>query len=117
MFAAGRALILAAATAVAVSCAGADARALGYRDILGKWCSATARLEFTRQAMGVYKFTDKTRSSNKVQRYEFTNAGVSVYWYNGGDLTISDFGEFSTDNRTMFLQPPGNVPRREYHRC
>jgi len=42
---------------------------------------------------------------------------VNVYWYNGGDLTISDFNDFSADNRTMFLQPPGDVPRREYHRC
>ena len=117
MFAIGRVLILAAATAVAVSCAGADARALSYRDILGKWCSATARLEFSRQAMGVYKFADKTRSSNKVQRYEFTDTGVSVHWTNGGELTSSDFGEFSADNRTMFLQPYGNIPRREYHRC
>jgi hypothetical protein len=32
-------------------------------------------------------------------------------------LTSSDFGEFSADNRTMFLQPAGNVPRREYRRC
>jgi hypothetical protein len=113
----GRALIVAAATAVAVSCAGADARALGYREILGKWCSATARLEFSRQAMGVYKFADKAHASNKVQRYEFTKTGVSVHWYNGGELTSSDFGEFSADNRTMFLQPSGEVPRREYHRC
>src|SRR3954467_15835132 len=78
----GRALILAAATAAAVSCAGADAHALGYRDILGRWCSATARLEFARQAMGLYKFADKSRSSSKVQRYEFTpgGAGVIVHW-------------------------------------
>jgi hypothetical protein len=108
---------LATLTAAAVSCADADASALGYRDILGKWCSATARLEFSRQAMGVYKFADKARSSNKVQRYEFSATGVSVHWYNGGELTSSDFGEFSADNRTMFLQSAGTVPRREYRRC
>ena len=113
----GRALIFAATTAAAVSCAGADAHALAYRGILGKWCSATARLEFSRQAMGVYKFADKSRSSSKVQRYEFTPTGVIVHWYNGSELTSSDFGEFSADNRTMFLQPAGNVPRREYRRC
>lgn len=113
----GRALIFAATTAAAVSCAGADAHALNYRDILGRWCSATARLEFTRQAMGLYKFADKSRSSSKVQRYEFNPTGVTVHWYNGGELTSSDFGEFSANNRTMFLQPSGNVPRREYRRC
>jgi hypothetical protein len=104
-------------TALAVSFAGADAHALGYRDILGKWCSATARLEFTRQAMGVYKFADKARASNKIQRYEFTATGVIVYWYSGGELTSGEFGEFSADHRTMSLQPPGDVPRREYRRC
>ena len=115
----GRALIFAATTAAAISCAGADAHALNYRDILGKWCSATARLEFTRQAMGLYKFADKSRSSSKVQRYEFTpnGTGVIVHWYNGSELTSSEFGEFSANNRTMFLQPGGNVPRREYRRC
>jgi hypothetical protein len=113
----GRALVFAATTAVAVGCAGADAQALGYRDILGKWCSATARLEFSRQAMGLFKFADKSRSSSKVQRYEFSATGVIVHWYNGGELTSSDFGEFSADNRTMFLQPSGDVPHREYRRC
>ena len=74
---------------------------------------------FTRQAMGLYKFADKARSSSKVERYEFTpnGTGVIVHWYNGGELTSSDFGEFSANNRTMFLQPSGNVPRREYRRC
>jgi hypothetical protein len=113
----GKALVFATTTALVASCAGTAAHALSYRDILGNWCSATARLEFSRQAMGVFKFADKSRSSSKVQRYEFVGTRVIVHWFNDQELTSSDFGEFSTDNRKMFLQPSGDVPRREYHRC
>jgi hypothetical protein len=114
---------LAKATAVAIaaitaaSLAGRDARALDYGDILGNWCSATARLEFSRNQMGVFLFLSKSHSSSRVTRYEFAGSTVTVYWEKDGKETSSDFGEFSTDGRTMFLQPAESVPRREYHRC
>jgi hypothetical protein len=109
-----------AIAALATACfAVRDAHALDYKDILGNWCSATARLEFSRTAMGVFLFSDKSRSSTRVTKYEFADAMVTVYWKKDGKETSSDFGEFSADRRTMFLQPneQGNVPRREYHRC
>jgi hypothetical protein len=96
---------------------GRDARALEYGDILGNWCSATARLEFSRTTMGVFIFSSKSKSSTRVTRYEFAGSIVTVYWEKDGSETSSDFGEFSADGRTMFLQPHENVPRREYHRC
>src|SRR6267142_2644967 len=99
------ALVAAATMAAATVGAANDAAALTYRDILGNWCSATARLEFTREAMGVFKFADKARVKNRVSRYEFSNAVVIVHWYDGKNLTSSDFGEFSADGRSMFLQP------------
>ena len=103
---------------IAMACfAVRDARALDYGDILGNWCSATARLEFSRATMGVFLFSDKSHSSARVRRYEFAGSRVTVYWENDGSETSSTFGEFSADNRTMFLQPANNVPRREYHRC
>lgn len=107
-----------AIAAVATAClAPSAARALDYGDILGNWCSATARLEFSRDTMGVLLFSDKSHSSARVTRYEFVGSLVTVYWMKDGSQTSSDFGEFSADHRTMFLQPHDNVPRREYHRC
>ena len=108
--------VFTATTAAALACAATDAHALSYRDILGKWCSATARLEFSRQAIGMFRFADKSHSSSKVQSYGFTDTTVTVYWPDSGKLP-SEFGEFSADNRTMFLQPAVNVARREYRRC
>ena len=107
---------LAAVIAVAC-CAGRDAHALTYKDILGSWCSATARLDFSRDAMGVLLFASNSRSKSRVTKYQFDGPIVSVYWMKDGKETSSDFSEFSADGRTMFLQPNENVPRREYRRC
>jgi hypothetical protein len=109
---------LAAIATIAAACLAAhDARALDYGDILGNWCSATARLELSRNAMGVFLFSDRSHSSTRVTRYEFAGSHVTIFWEKDGGETSSDFGEFSTDGRTMFLQPHESVPRREYHRC
>jgi hypothetical protein len=112
-----RASVVAMAAIAAASLAGRDARALDYSDILGNWCSATARLEFSRTTMGVFLFSSKSQSSTRVTRYEFTGSTVTVHWEKDGGETSSEFGEFSADGRTMFLQPARDVPRREYHRC
>lgn len=104
--------------AIAATCfAAGDAGALDYSDILGNWCSATARLELSRDTMGVFLFASKSHSTTRVTRYEFVGAIVTVHWKKDDKETSSDFGEFSADRRTMFLQPHENVPRREYHRC
>ena len=112
-----RAAVAAIAAIAVTSLADRDARALDYGDILGNWCSATARLEFSRKTMGVFLFLSKSQSTTRVSRYEFAGSTVTVYWEKDGKETSSDFGEFSTDGRTMFLQPADNVPRREYRRC
>jgi hypothetical protein len=107
-----------AIAAIAAACfADRDAAALTYRDILGNWCSATARLEFSRTEMGVFLFASKTHTSSRVTKYEFVGSTVTVYWMREGKETSSDFGEFGADGRTMFLQPAENVPHREYRRC
>lgn len=113
----GKARLVAAATAIATWCAAGDASAIGYGDILGNWCSATARLEFSRDTMGVFVFADKSHASHKISRYEFSDTTVTVRWYLNDNLTSSSFGEFSADGATMFLQPGEDVPRRAYHRC
>jgi hypothetical protein len=113
----GKALLVAGAAAVAFICAAGGASALTYDDILGNWCSQTARLEFSRDEMGVFIFSDKQRLSRKVTAYEFDGSVVTVRWYLDEKLTSSTFGEFSADGKTMFLQPGESVPRREYHRC
>jgi hypothetical protein len=113
----GKAGLVAAATALSMWCATSDASALGYDDIIGNWCSATARLEFSHETMGVFLFSDKSHLSRKITKYEFDGSTVTVRWYLENELTSSTFGEFSPDGRTMFLQPGTDVPRREYHRC
>jgi hypothetical protein len=112
----GKAWLVAAATAIAMGATG-DASALGYEDILGNWCSATARLEFSRETMGVFVFANKSHVSRKISKYEFSDKTVTVRWYLDNEATSSSFGEFSANGTTMFLQPGGDVPRREYHRC
>ena len=112
-----RVLAVTTATIAALACAGRDAHALTYSDILGNWCSATARLELSRDTMGVLLFESKSHSTTHVSKFEFVGSSVSVYWDKDGKTTSSDFSEFSADGRTMFLQPANNVPRREYHRC
>jgi hypothetical protein len=111
-----RASAVAIATIAAICFASRDANALSYSDILGNWCSATARLEFSRTAMGVFLFSSKSHSTTPVTRYEFGST-VTVYWMKDGKETSSDFSEFSADGRTMLLQPAEDVPRREYRRC
>ena len=109
-----------AALALAAALAGAlrVANALDYPDMLGNWCSATARLEFSRDAMGVLIFATKSHTSSRVTRYDFTGSLVTVHWErDDGQMTTSVFGEFAADGRTMFLQPAQSVPRREYKRC
>jgi len=112
----GKTWLVAAATAIAMGAAG-DASALGYDDILGNWCSATARLEFSRETMGVFVFANKSHVSRKISTYEFTDKMVTVRWYLDGEPTSSSFGEFGANGTTMFLQPDRDVPHREYHRC
>ncbi len=113
----GKAWRIAAAIAIATWCASGEASALSYADILGNWCSTTARLEFSRDAMGVYIFSDKSHLSRKISTYEFSDTIVTVRWYLDDKLTSSTFGEFSADGRIMFLQPGADVPRRQYRRC
>jgi hypothetical protein len=113
----GKTGVVAAAMAFSLWCATGDASALGYDDIIGNWCSATARLEFSRETMGVFLFSDKSRLSRKISKYEFDGGNVTVRWYLDDGATSSTFGEFSADGGTMFLQPSGEVPRRQYRRC
>lgn len=113
----GKAWLVAAATVISMWCAAGEASALSYDDILGNWCSATARLEFSRETMGVFVFANKSHLSWKISKYEFDDTTVTVRWYLDDDLTSSSFGEFSANGSTMFLQPGQDVPRREYHRC
>ena len=77
----GKAGLVAAATAFSIWCATSDASALGYDDIIGNWCSATARLEFSHETMGVFLFSDKSHLSRKISKYEFDGSTVTVRWY------------------------------------
>ena len=113
----GKAWLVAAATAISTWCATGVAHAISYDDILGNWCSTTARLEFSRDTMGVFLFSDRSHLSRPISNYEFHDNYVVVHWELDGKQTSSTFGEFTSDGRNMFLQPGDDVPRRQYHRC
>jgi hypothetical protein len=113
----GKAWLVAVATAISTWCATGVANAIGYDDMLGNWCSTTARLEFSRDTMGVFLFSDRSHLSRPISAYEFHDNYVVVRWYLDGKLTSSTFGEFTSNGRTMFLQPGDDVPRRQYNRC
>jgi len=96
----------------------AQSKALGYQDLLGGWCSATAKLTFTRATMTVRLFRDSSSVERKITRYEFHDSSVDVYWLDEDTHeTSSTFGEFGKGGNQMFLQPADNVPHREYNHC
>ena len=106
-----------ASIAMATLCAPRDAAAITLKGFLGNWCSATARLSFSPNQMGVFLFSDKSQTNHRVTGYDVTDTVVTAHWYKDKELTSSTFSEFSADGHTMFLQPSDKVPRREYKRC
>jgi hypothetical protein len=94
------------------------AQAIDYKDVLGAWCSQTAQLTFTREHMGVKWFADNQTAQYKIVKFEFEKETVEVYWVDFDNKQVSAvYGDFSADNKRMFLLQNPNAPRREYHRC
>lgn len=107
------ALIVAAASLYASD----ESNALEHRHIICAWCSATAKIVFTRSTMTVTRFSTGTVTTEKITRFGFSKEAVTVYWMRDKEETSADYSEFSADGRVMFLQPTDKVPHQEYRRC
>lgn len=103
--------------AMAGVCAASEAKAIDYRDILGAWCSVSAKIVFTRSAMSVTLFSTHRTTTEKITRFKFSESDVEVFWIRSKEEVSATYGEFSADRRVMVLQPDGSAPRREYRRC
>ena len=104
-----------APVALAIATSG---RALEYKHLCGSWCSATAKIIFNSNIMTVTLFADHKPAARKVARYDYRPATARMHWLSvPNEDATSDFGAFSHDDRTMFLQKSKSTPNREYHSC
>ncbi len=106
-----------AVAAAMAAASGAQARNLGYSDILGTWCGDKSKYVFTRQSLTVTWYGESGRRVLPVKEYVFSKTWINVKWNPKGNTV---FAEFSKDDRTMAQQPNtrGDMgPRRSYRRC
>ena len=106
------------AVAVAMAAAsGAQARNLGYSDILGTWCGDKSKYVFTRRSLTVTWYGESGRRVLPINEYVFSKTWINVKWKPKGNTV---FAEFSKNGRIMSQQPNtrGDMgPRRPFHRC
>lgn len=105
---------------VAILSAGltAQAAALSYEDLAGRWCGLTSNYTFGRNSLTV-TFHDSTPTRRfKVTSYENLPGTIKMHWENAkGEPLFTDFSEFSADGRSMAQQQNEAGPRRPFQRC
>ena len=111
--------ILIVALLIGVAGAANPALALTDRDILGKWCGSETNYDIGRKTLTVIWRSDNERKKFVIDRFEFSDAGVIMYWRRiaGDKLLSTQFGEFSSDRRMMIQIRNEAGPRREFRRC
>jgi hypothetical protein len=101
---------------VAFGCA--DAAALTFESIAGKWCTAGGSEQFDRNNLIAIPASSRERRVYPIVRYDFTDTEVTVTWKDAkGENVHTDFGEFSADGRRMVQLANEAGPRREFRRC
>ncbi len=95
----------------------AEASALSFKNIVGKWCGETTNYQFTRDSLTVVFLSGSPTRKFKVTGYEYIGDTVKLHWINKGEKTFTDFSEFSADGRTMAQQKNEVGPRRPFYRC
>jgi hypothetical protein len=96
----------------------AASNAIESRDILGTWCSATAKIKFAPDAMTVRLFSSQQIHVYKVVGYDYSPDTVKVTWTDFKKEEVwAEYSEFSPNRRRMYLQKHKVAPRREYNRC
>lgn len=109
-----RMTLLAAALTVGLA---ADAVALEFKDIAGKWCGLTTNYIFARSSLTV-TFNDGSPTKKfKVTSYEMLGDTIKMHWENKNEKLFTDFSEFGADGRTMAQQKNEAGPRRPFRRC
>ena len=92
-----------------------SASVLGYNDILGKWCGASnnpnwTNMLFARDALTITHLPQKKTTVFKVDRYEFTDTMVMIYYrpaasvpppFSGKKTFKAIYSDFSSDRKTM----------------
>jgi hypothetical protein len=112
--------LLALIVVAAAALGSAQARELSYTDILGRWCGDSADYDFTPQALTVIFHAGNASKPLRVQRYEFSESWVMIWWERDGKLLSTAFAEFSADRSTMvqLANTSGDYgPRRVFRRC
>jgi hypothetical protein len=111
--------ILRVAFLAAVLTAGvaAEAVALEYKNIAGKWCGLTTNYIFARNSLTVTFHDGSPTRKFKVTSYEMLGDTIKMHWENKDEKLFTDFSEFSADGRTMAQQKNEAGPRRPFKRC
>lgn len=95
----------------------AEAAALTFKNISGKWCGLTTNYVFRPDSLTV-TFHDGTPTRKfKVTSYEYLGDTIKMHWVNKGENLFTDFSEFSADGRSMAQQKNEAGPRRPFRRC
>jgi hypothetical protein len=96
----------------------ADATAVTFEDIAGKWCTTGGSEQFDRKNLIAIPSSSHERRVYPIVRYDFTDTMVTVVWKTKDNENVStDFAEFSADNRRMVQLKNDAGPRREFRRC
>src|SRR5260370_22028286 len=104
--------------AVAILAVGvAEAAALSFKNISGKWCSEAGDYNFSRSTL-VARFHDGTPTRRlKITSYEYSGDTVTMYWlYNGGKL-YTEFRGFGAARRPLAHLEGENRPPRPVYPC
>lgn len=95
----------------------AEAAALTFKNIAGKWCGVTTNYVFTQSALTVTFHDGSPARKFEVTGYEYLGDTVKMHWVNKGEKLYTDFSEFAADGRTMAQQKNEAGPRRPFRRC
>jgi len=110
-----RTIVLAAVLSAGLA---ANAAALTYNTVAGRWCGEGITYTFTTGQL-VVEFADGTPTRYfKITQYRYSGDMVTIDWINAkGERVHTDFAEFSSSGRYMAQVPSDAGPRRPFRRC
>ena len=96
----------------------ADAAALNYNTVAGRWCGEGIVYTFTSGQL-VVEFSNGTPTRYfKIVEYQYSGDMVTIQWIDSnGKQVHTDFAEFSSSGRYMAQVRSDVGPRRPFHRC
>jgi hypothetical protein len=115
--------VFGAAIALSAVMMGAPAWALSEADILGRWCGDSknpnvTNLSFGRNQLTVTFVSDGAQSKFTVTSYDFSDTVITMNWHREDKkAAFTEYGEFSSDRRTMVQLGDARFPRYVFRRC